>query len=170
MVLDLFRKMVRKIILGAIFNNRGLIILLSVLALSSGGLIYIFLRPSEYLFFTWPKNLGLGQWLNFSNYFSGSLYQLLPAWFIYSFPNGLWAFAYSLLITGIWWNTRSQIKYFWIGTIPVFVLGWELFQLSNVIPGTFSLGDIIFGLAGILSGFCIGIKLTKLNNHEKESV
>jgi hypothetical protein len=170
LVLDLFRKIVKKIISGARFNNRGLIFLLSVFALLSGGLIYVFLRPSEYLFFSWPNNLGLGQWLNFSNHFKSSLYQILPAWFIYSLPNGLWAFAYSLLISSIWYNAKSRIKYFWMGTIPALILGWELFQLTKILPGTYSMGDLIFGIIGIISGIYPGIKLTKHYNHEKESV
>jgi hypothetical protein len=155
---------------GAISYTYKVTILLSVVALLFGGLIYIFLRPSEYLFFGLPKFFGLDKWINFNNQFSNSLYQILPDWFIYSLPNGLWAFVYSLLIAGIWWNTKSFIRYFWLGTIPILILGWEIFQLIKILPGTYSMGDIIFGILGIISGIYTGIKLTKRYNHEKESV
>ncbi|MCF6357636.1 MAG: hypothetical protein L3J54_07500, partial [Draconibacterium sp.] len=79
---------------------------------------------------------------------------------------GLWAFAYSMLIVGIWSGSKSKIKYFWLATIPVLVLGFETLQYFEIIRGTFSIQDIAFGITGIIIGIIVGNKITKIKNHE----
>jgi hypothetical protein len=138
----------------------------SLVALSLGGIIYILFRTSEPVFFNWIRSAGLESWLNFVRNSSLSLNRLLPGWIVYSLPNGLWSFAYALLITGIWAESKSRLKYFWMATIPVLVIGFEILQGAGMIPGTFCLQDIAFGTAGIISGVLSGSILTKLNNHE----
>ena len=151
------------------YFNR-LYIILSVLAVFLGGIIYILLRPYEPVFFDWISKLGMDNWVSPARQNSLYFTHLFPKWFIYSFPSFLWAFAYSILITGIWWQSKSPLKYFWFSTIPFLIIGWEVFQLMVLLPGTFSPGDIIMGVIGILAGIFIGIKLTKLKYHEKEIV
>jgi glycopeptide antibiotics resistance protein len=58
------------------------------------------------------------------------------------------------------------MKYLFLVSIPVLVIGWEVFQLYNLIPGTYSVQDIILGGMGALIGFLIGHNSTKLYNHE----
>jgi hypothetical protein len=82
---------------------------------------------------------------------------ILPKWIVYSLPNGLWAFAYALLITGIWSDSKSCVKYFWMGSIPVLVLGFEILQYPGIIRGTFSMQDIALGIAGITVGIIVGM-------------
>ena len=74
-------------------------VILSAFALSIGGIIYIFLRPSEYVFFGWIRAVGLDNLFNAARSISFSHSLPLPEWFVFSLPNGLWAFAYALLIT-----------------------------------------------------------------------
>ena len=148
-------------------NSSRLNYILSVAALITGGSIYLFLRPAEPLFFQWIK------WAGFeSRVFSLRQYTLpfssvLPEWFIYSLPNGLWAFAYSILILSVWKNNNSRIKYFWYSTIPVLIFGVEIFQFSGILPGTFCLVDIAFSIAGISAGYVFACVILKSNNHEK---
>ena len=142
-------------------------IILSVLALSLGGIIYISLRPSEHVFFGWISAVGLDSWLNLARHNSLSLDLLLPEWFVYSLPNGLWAFAYALLITVIWSGSRTWLRYFWMASIPVLVLGYEVLQYAMIIPGTFCIKDIALGIAGLSLGIFVGYKLSESNNYEK---
>jgi hypothetical protein len=152
--------------LSAMHFNR-FYIYLSVLALLMGGLIYILFRASEPVFFDWIRAIGLDSWINFARSKSLSSSLHLPAWIVFSLPNGLWAFAYAFLITGIWWGIRSWLKYFWMASIPVLVLGYEILQYAGVIPGTFCMQDIALGIVGATVGIIAGIKTTKLHYHEK---
>lgn len=147
--------------------SHQLYIILSVLAISLGGIIYIYLRPSEYIFFNWIRDVGLDNWFISVRYKSFSQRLFIPEWFVYSLPNGLWAFAYALLITSIWSGSRAWLKYFWMASIPVLVLGYEVLQYAGTIPGTFCMMDVAFGMAGLTLGILVGFKQNKKNNYEK---
>ena len=154
-------------LLSRTYSHR-LTLFLSAIAILIGGLIYILLRPSEHIFFGWIRLAGLDHWISPARVLSPMLGQLFPDWMIFSLPNGLWAFAYALLITSIWSESESWLKYFWMASIPLLVLGFEILQYPGLIPGTFCIQDIVFGLAGLLLGFFIGNLKTKNNNyHEK---
>lgn len=156
----------RLLYFSANYTNR-LYIFLSALALSLGGLIYISLRTSEHVFFGWISAVGLENSLNVVRQNSLSLSSQLPEWIVFSLSNGLWAFAYSLFITGIWSGSKSWLRYFWMASIPVLVLGFELLQYVGIIRGTFCMQDIAFGMAGLIIGIFVGNKITKSKNHEK---
>jgi hypothetical protein len=147
------------------YYSHRLYIFLSALAMAVGGLIYIFLRPSEHKFFNWISAAGFENWLGSGRSLSHPLRQLFPDWFVFSLPNGLWAFAYALLITHIWSGSKSGIKYFWLASIPVLVLGFEVLQYPGIIPGTFCVQDILTGIAGLTLGISIGFIKTKNNNY-----
>ena len=75
---------------------------------------------------------------------------------------------YALLITRIWSGSNSWLKYFWMASIPLVVLGFEILQYAGLIPGTFCIQDIAFGVLGLVLGIFIGTIKTKNNNyHEK---
>jgi hypothetical protein len=151
--------------LSSKFFNR-FCIYLSVLALVLGGGIYILFRVSEPVFFQWIRAIGLNGWVNLARHKSLSLSLYLPEWVIYSLPNGLWAFAYALLITVIWRGTRTWLKYFWMASIPLLVIGFEILQYFQIIPGTFCLQDIALGIAGMTAGILAGKFTPKPKNHE----
>jgi hypothetical protein len=146
--------------------SNTLYVFLSAIALLLGGIIYIFLRTSEYVFFRWINAVGLANWLNSARNQSQYLNLYFPDWILFSLPDGLWAFAYSLIITGIWSGSRSVLKYFWMSSIPVLIIGFEVLQYTSFIKGTFCFQDIVFGMAGIITGIIIGIKLNKSKNYE----
>jgi hypothetical protein len=148
---------------------KGFYFWLSAIALLAGGIIYVLFRTSEPGFFNWIRAAGLDGWLNFARNSTLSLTPFLPKWVVYSLPNGLWAFAYALLITVIWWGSNSWLKYFWMASIPILVLGFEILQLARIIPGTFCIQDIALGIAGLTIGIIVGIKIIKSNYHEKAS-
>lgn len=54
-----------------------------------------------------------------------------------------------------------------MASIPILVLGYEVLQYAMIIPGTFNLHDIIFGMAGLILGIILGLIITKPENHEK---
>lgn len=142
-------------------------ICLPVIAIFFGGIIYILFRPSEHVFFNWIRAAGFTHLLSVirHNTFFTGLH--LPGWIVFSLPNGLWAFAYAFLITAIWSGSQSWLKYFWMASIPLLVLGYEMLQYKEFIPGTFCMQDITLGTAGLILGIIIGLKITKLKRYEK---
>ena len=146
----------------------GLSICLSALAILGGGAIYILFRISEPVFFSWIRLAGLGKWLDIVRQYSFSYNLHLPTWIVYSLPNGLWAFAYALLITNIWADSKSRLRYFWLASIPLLILGFEGLQYLSIISGTFCVEDMILGTIGLVSGIIIGFKIPKLLRYEKQ--
>jgi hypothetical protein len=146
---------------------KGSYFCLSAIALLAGGIIYILFRTSKPVFFNWISSVGLDGWLNSARNRSLSLTPLLPDWIVFSLPNGLWAFAYALLITAIWSGSKSPLRYFWMASIPLLVLGYEILQLAGIIPGTFCIQDVALGIAGSTIGIIVGTKIIKPDYHEK---
>ena len=134
--------------------SRSSYVLWSTIAVVAGGIIYMLFRPTEANFLNWFQTLGLENWLDTARENSLSLTHNLPNWFVYSLPNGLWAYAYTLLILIIWKKSASLMRYFWYLSIPVLIFGFELLQLSGTLQGTFCLFDLSWGAMGIaLGGF-----------------
>ena len=113
------------------------------------------------------QDAGISHWLNLARNVAVPGELILPDWIIFSLPNGLWAFAYVVIITGTWSGSKSWLKIPWMATIPLLVLGYEFLQLWEIIPGTFCNQDIASGLTGLLLGIYIGNKISKSLNHEK---
>jgi hypothetical protein len=149
------------------YKHYRISLLLSISALLLGGTIYISFYSSQPVFFGWIRAAGLENWLVQTRQHSLAASPKLPQWVIYSLPDALWSFAYSVLITGIWIRNKSGLKYFWMSTIPVLVIGFELLQYGGIVKGTFSFLDIAFEISGILVGIYTGIKITKSHRHEK---
>jgi len=142
-------------------TNRSFLFL-AVIALVLGGSIYIFLRTSDFVFFRWIESIGFGPWLETARKHAFSDNSRLPVWIIYSLPSGLWAFAYAVIITSIWSRSRSWIRYVWMASIPILVLGFEILQYAGILPGTFCMQDLALGIIGLILGILIGNKTYKI--------
>jgi hypothetical protein len=157
----------RKLLFPSTNYSSRVYIFLSALAFLLGGFIYILYRPSEHLFFSWFSSLGLDNLFESLRFHSLSSSPSPPDWVVYSLPNCLWAFAYALLITSLWSGTRSWIKYVWMSSIPILVVGFEVLQYTGTIRGTFCVKDLALGIVGLSIGIIIGNKYNKTQNHEK---
>jgi len=134
------------------FQFQKNLVIISAFSIMLGGLIYVLLRPSIPEFFRLFSSIGLFEWLLSQREHTLNIGHLFPDWIVYSLPSGLWAFSYSLLIIGIWSKNTSILKYVWLTTIPLLVFGFEFLQYSGIVGGTFSVGDLIAGLAGMIGG------------------
>ncbi len=141
-------------------------LLAAATAIVAGGLMYILFRPSEFVFFQWIRTLGLGHALAFLRTPFSAASSILPDWFIYSVPDSLWAFAYTLIIMALWAGSKSVWKYIWYATIPLLLLGSELLQLSGSIRGTFSFSDVGWIIAGLVAGILTYAKTNNKPNYE----
>jgi len=152
-----------------LYNNYAfhVVIFCTISSLFVGACIYVFLRPSEPIFFDWLNKIGLQETMGSIRAESVIWHTILPEWVVYSLPNGLWAFSYSTFITYLWSDSTSKIKFVWMGTIPLVVFGFELLQLTSAVPGTFCKQDLMFLAAGTGCGILAGVKIIKYNHHEK---
>lgn len=135
---------------------------IALLALLIGGFIYIFLRPAPPIFFHWIQRIGvITEWLEAVRLNTLTITPYLPMWVVYSLPQGLWAFSYTLIMVGIWGRKRNLLAIFWLGTIPLLVFGFEVLQLAGEIRGTYCPEDMLFSAAGILLGVLASVRLRK---------
>ena len=153
-----------------LYNNYAfhVVIFCTISSLFVGACIYVFLRPSEPIFFDWLNKIGLQETMGSIRAESVIWHTILPEWVVYSLPNGLWAFSYSTFITYLWSDSTSKIKFLWMGTIPLVVFGFELLQFTGNVPGIFCWQDLIFLAAGMLVGFFLGINFIKNKYHGKK--
>ncbi len=73
----------------------------------------------------------------------------LPAWMVYSLPQGLWAFGLSMCMAGIWYDDQMKIGYIWLAFSMMAVVLWEVFQSLGYISGTFCWVDVMTGILGV---------------------
>ena len=140
-------------------------LLLPVLALLLGGSIYIFLRPSDFVFFNWIRAIGLENILDPG--IDPLSHWLFPDWFVYSLPDGLWAFAYACLIIWIWSGTRSWIRNIWILSMPLSIFTSEGLQYLGIIRGTACIKDLLAGLLGIFLAIILSKLIINSNKNEQ---
>ncbi|WP_210148253.1 hypothetical protein [Chryseobacterium scophthalmum] len=135
----------------------------SIISLIFGIAIYLLFRTSSLKVFGWLEILNIDFLNSDIRKFSIKYLEILPNWFLYSLPDGLWIFSYVCLMIYIWNFKLNAHSFFWIGTIPLIAIFSEIGQAINVIPGTFDFCDLLF----YILGFSIPILLTFNNKHSK---
>lgn len=125
-----------------------------ILPVFVGGIIYITWRSSSLLMFHWFEAMNLIDIINImrSNAFS------VPKWFIYSLPSGLWIYSFTFILTYVWYDSKSNLKYFWIALAPIVAIGSEIGQLFGIVPGTYDFTDILLYVAFIILSFVAAAK------------
>ena len=142
-------------------------VLLSGSAIVLGAMIYVLFRPGEYLLFNWINHVGPEHFIHTLRTRAHFPRLHLSDWIIYALPDGLWSFAFALMISSLWSASRSWLKYLWLAIVPLLILGFELLQYSPKIPGVCSLQDILFCSAGIAAGYYVGLTPKKPTRHER---
>ena len=143
------------------YKNYGffiLQILFAIVPVVTGGLIYLLWRPGPIKFFAWFEDIGLGNLLLSIRQYSLKPPSIMPNFVVYSLPNGLWAFSFAFIVTLLWCNHKSPLKFLWLATIPVVGLGYETLQAVEVISGTFCFVDLSLCIAGVLTGTLLALK------------
>ena len=126
-------------------------LLIGFLSLFLGCLIYIAFRQETLILFTWFDISYLSEFRLITLPFS----QILPNWFLYSLPDGLWVFSYVTISLVYWKNVINKRNIFWIIIIPCIGLSSEIGQLFNILPGTFDKSDLLFYFVGTISPFLL---------------
>jgi hypothetical protein len=108
-----------------------------VLPLASGVGVYIGFRrvPAQAL-----------AWFPYNGRFVG----MLPSRFVDVYPDAAWAYALTAFLVIVWGRTPGRAAKVWIACGPVFAAAWELGQWIHVVPGTFDIADLVFGVAAAM--------------------
>ncbi len=112
-----------------------------------GGLIYLGYRPMSLQMFTWVDTIGLTPQVIILRNIA---YDIQYNWVKYSLPDGLWLFAYMLIIDSIWNGHENISSYLFIFSLPILALLSEFFQYFNLLPGVFDLLDLACYFCSIL--------------------
>ena len=126
-------------------------LLIGFLSLFIGCLIYIAFRQETLILFTWFDISYVLEFRLITLPFS----QILPNWFLYSLPDGLWVFSYVTISLVYWKNVINKQNIFWIIIIPCIGLSSEIGQLFNILPGTFDKSDLLMYFVGTISPFLL---------------
>ena len=87
----------------------------------------------------------------------------LPDFCIYNLPDGLWAFALTSLILIIWKNQQGFNRIIWLIFVLIFIIGQEVLQKMNLLPGTFDFLDVWTMIGGYFLSLLILKKYEGLN-------
>ena len=127
---------------------RVLTILLAFLCVFLCGMMYVTFRPDTLKMFHWFKVFGLLDYL--------AELQQNPArvsfWVLYNLPDGVWLFAYSILI-GCIWNFKVRDCWMFILVMPFICIPHEFLQGLGVMHGTYDPNDVLAYLLAIVAGF-----------------
>lgn len=125
-----------------------------IVPIISGGLIYICWRQPVLLMFGWLRVAGLEPFTNNLRDFAAPGWNFLPAWFVYSLPDGLWVYALTACMVLIWSGTESlRSKAFWLALGFILGVGSELGQLTGVVPGNFDYVDLVVCAVAPIAAF-----------------
>ncbi|RYG35004.1 hypothetical protein EON81_13990 [bacterium] len=119
-------------------------LLSAVAAMAFGTSIYLVYGPRTLFAFDWLPGL--------SGISSDG--PPLPAWMRHNLPDGLWAYAATLLLSLPWrrFPLRGETL-FWIGLPFAFIFLSEFGQLLGSVPGTFDLVDLFAYTLGTAAAF-----------------
>lgn len=129
----------------------------SLIPLLLGGLIYVLFRSQSLIMFGWVNAIGMYELINLLRAYINAYEVLIPNWFIYSLPDGLWIFSFTsalIIVNGCKWNEYKV----WL-LLPI-GFGIEFLQLLGIFKGTFDVNDLFFYFIGIVSSV---LKLGKIN-------
>jgi hypothetical protein len=128
---------------------KTIIVIIAMMALSVGGMIYVFFRPESIMMFNWFPLLGVVH--KQVNVFR-TIH--IPDFLVYSIPDGLWLFSYILLI-GVIWNFNYHRCMFLIMLLPIYAITHEILQLYHLVPGYFDILDFVVYVVATLLGISV---------------
>ena len=112
------------------------------------GLMYISFRPDTLKMFHWFKFFGI---LDYLEELQRNPVRV-PAWFLYNLPDGIWLFAYSILIGSIW-NFKIRDCWMFILVMPSICIPHEFLQGLGIMHGTYDAQDVLAYVLAIIFGF-----------------
>ena len=114
---------------------------LAILFFIVGGVIYVSYRVKSLYMFNWFNILGLDNYVDYLRSNIGAY--RIPNFVKYSLPDGLWLFAYFLVIKTIYGTEMSKVAIISYSALPLIAIGSEILQIFNLVPGVFDNSSLI---------------------------
>ncbi len=130
-----------------IFLKTGTIVLALSCVLMCG-LMYISFRPDTLKMFHWFKFFGILDYLEELQHNPARV----PFWLLYNLPDGIWLFAYSILI-GCIWNFKIRDCWMFVLVMPFICIPHEFLQGLGIMHGTYDSSDVMAYVMAIVCGF-----------------
>ena len=108
-----------------------------------GTTIYLLFRTPSLLAFRWVEAIGVDGPVMVLRKCTSDVQ--LPAWILYSLPDGIWVYATTAWMLIIW---RGAISWPWVSIGVLLAIASELGQTVGVVRGTYQSLDILFYLGG----------------------
>jgi hypothetical protein len=120
-----------------------------------GAAIYTFWRSTTLLVFAWYKWLHLYSVVAIVRQVMWPLRHLIPAWVLFSLPDGCWVYSFTALLAGMWKNSNyARWTTFWCLLPAALAVGAEVGQGFHLVPGTFDVADLmVYLIAGTLATY-----------------
>jgi len=112
------------------------------------GLMYISFRPDTLKMFHFFKVFGLLDYLEELQHNPARV----PSWMLYNLPDGMWLFAYSILIA-CFWNFKIKDCWMFVLVMPFICIPHEFLQGLGIMHGTYDPSDVLAYLLAIMAGF-----------------
>ena len=112
------------------------------------GMMYIYFRPDTLKMFHFFKYIGILDILEDMK----SDPSIVSFWVLYNLPDGVWLFAYTILI-GCIWNFKIRDCWMFILVMPFICIPHEFLQGLGIMHGTYDPSDVLAYLLAILAGF-----------------
>ncbi|SUX43454.1 hypothetical protein [Chryseobacterium indoltheticum] len=144
---------------------RTKVILNSIIALTIGTLIYLLFRVSTLKIFSWINVFEIDFTKCKLRDLALSYSAALPQWFIFSLPDGLWAFSYTSIMLCIWDFKINSKNIFWILLIPLIAIISEIGQKIKIVSGTYDHYDLLFYIMGFIMPIAFFTKTINFKNY-----
>jgi len=128
--------------------NQFLAISIALSSIIAGGIIYLTLRGTSLLIFDWLDFVGLSNFFQHSQNQFAAIKSICPEWVIYSLPDGLWVFSFTLFSLAYYKFNLNLGQLIFTFSIAGVGITLEFFQFINCNFGTFDIIDLSFYIAG----------------------
>ena len=129
------------------------------------GMMYISFRPDTLKMFHWFKLFGILEYLEELQHNPARV----PSWMLYSLSDGMWLFAYSILI-GCIWNFKIRDCWMFILVMPFISIPHEFLQGLGVMHGTYDPNDVFCYVVAVILGFIYIWLIERLFFHQVDRV
>lgn len=122
-------------------------IVIAFLCVSVCGMMYVYFRPDTLKMFHFFKYIGVLDMLENMKRDPSILY----SWVLYNLPDGVWLFAYSIII-GCIWNFKIKDCWMFIFVMPLISISHEFMQGLGIMHGTYDPNDVFAYILAISVG------------------
>lgn len=115
---------------------------------SACGMMYIYFRPDTLKMFHFFRYIGILDILE-------SMKQdpsIVDSWVLYNLPDGVWLFAYAIII-GCIWNFKIRDCWKFILVMPTISISHEFMQGLGIMHGTYDQNDVFAYIIAVIAGF-----------------